>query len=152
MVVCVLVFLVCWTFVQEHWICPHIRWNIPDFMGVSAVQCRYSCSNYIYNAYQSSYKTWVSSNQRTASADSNQWEVSIRSPLVLGVSVLHLTIMSPVSQSWHMSSPVPATLWSLYPPYFSFCVARGTNVSRKEWYFSQSEGSILDVNQWEGEE
>lgn len=54
-----------------------------------------------------------------------QWGPSICPPLVLGVSVLHLTIMSPVSESWHMSS---LGLWSFYPPYFSFCVARGTNV------------------------
>ena len=85
-------------------------------------------------------------------SDSIQWEASIPSPLVLGVSVLHLTIMSPVSESWHMSSPVPATLWSLYPPYFSFCVARGTNVSGKDWYFSQSEVSVSNIRQWEGEE
>ena len=29
-----------------------------------------------------------------------------------------------------ISSPGP-TLWSLYPPYFSFCVARGTNVQNE---------------------
>ena len=35
----------------------HIRRNMSDFMGVSAVQCGYSCSNYIFNAYHSSSKS-----------------------------------------------------------------------------------------------
>ena len=75
-----------------------------DFMGVSAVQCRYSCSNYIFNAYHSSQKSgWHPIRKELFRLPYNE-RPPFPSSLVLGVSVLHLTIMSPVSESWHMSS------------------------------------------------
>ena len=58
-----------------------------------------------------------------------QWGPSICPPLVLGVSVLHLTIMSPVSESWHMSSLVPGRLYDPFIRLISLFVSHaGLNV------------------------
>ncbi len=103
-------------------------------MGVSAVQCRYSCSNYIFNAYHSSQKSGRHPIRTELFRLHPMRGPRSLFPCVGSVCVTPNYNVTCIRVLTHViSGPGPA-LWSLYPPYFSFCVARGTYVVEEVSY------------------